>query len=299
MQKFFSLFLAANFLLMLGCQPETASVSTNRVEPNVNPANSSSSNANANASGATLNPTITETKEPDRYQATVKLKLQATGSDKTTDLPAISANVARSGADRRMEFNLPNGDKVLYIDKAGATYLVLPNRKQYAVLDKQSVGFEVRQLMMPGEIVNQVKAVKGVERVGEETINGRQVVKYRYGAVSDTRTNAGQVATESYFLIDKETGLPIRSETVSQTGSGNAQGFNGLRVVTEMSNIKTETTPELFAVPEDFQKIDAAQVKSQVELIFNAVGLLLNRALNSPAANQNSNINSNMSNSAK
>jgi hypothetical protein len=221
------------------------------------------------------------------------LKLEATGEGNTATLPAISANVARAAADRRMEFNLPNGDKVVYLDKGGETYILLPTRKQYALLDKDSMGFEVRQLMMPGEIVNQVKTVKGVERVGEENVNGRQVVKYRYGAVTNTNTNAGQVNTESFFLIDKETGLPLHSETVSQAANGSVQGYKGLRVVTEMSNIQTTAAPELFALPTDYAKIDSAQVKSQVELIFNAVGLLLSNALKSAQTAPNANTNSN------
>jgi len=292
MQKLFLVFLAAGVLTAAGCGAESTNVNTGRVNTNVNLSNSFNANTNANAiSNVDPASTITDTKEPDQYQAVVRLKLQATGDNKQANIPTIQANVARSGEERRMEFNLPGGEKVLYIDKAGTTHLVLPNRKQYAVLDKQSLGFEVRQLMMPGEIVNYVKSVRGVERIGEENVNGRQVVKYRFGSVANTQTQAGQVATESFFLIDKETGLPLHSETVSQTQNGAVQGYKGLRVVTEMSDIKSEVTPELFAVPADYQQIDAAQVKAQVELIFNAVGLLLNQALNSPQTNPNANAN--------
>jgi len=298
MQKLFLVFLVSSFLLMVGCGAEPANVSTNRVNANVNLSNTFNTNSNINATTTSVDPNaaITETKEPDQYQAIVQLKLQATGDNKQANLPTIQANVARSGADRRMEFNLPTGEKVLYIDKAGTTHIVLPNRKQYAVLDKQNLGFDVRQLMMPEQIVSQVRAVKGVERVGEETVNGRQVIKYRFGSVTNTQTQAGQVQTESFFLIDKETGLPVHSETVSMTQNGNMQGFKGFRVITEMSDIKSDVTPDLFNVPADFQKIDAAQVKSQAEMIFNAVGLLLNQALNSPqqtqpSANTNSNAN--------
>jgi hypothetical protein len=298
MQKLFLVFLVSSFLMMAGCGAEPANVSTNRVNANVNLSNTFNTNSNINATTTSVDPNsaITETKEPDQYQAIVQLKLQATGDNKQANLPTIQANVARSGADRRMEFNLPTGEKVLYIDKAGTTHIVLPNRKQYAVLDKQNLGFDVRQLMMPEQIVSQVRAVKGVERVGEENVNGRQVIKYRFGSVTNTQTQAGQVATESFFLIDKETGLPVHSETVSLTQNGNVQGFKGFRVITEMSDIKADVTPDLFNVPADFQKIDAAQVKSQAEMIFNAVGLLLNQALNSPqqtqpASNMNSNAN--------
>lgn len=296
MQKLYSLVLVSGVLSMAGCGAEPANVSTNRVNANVNLSNTFNANTNINATTTTsVDPSsaITETKEPDQYQAIVQLKLQATGDNKQANLPTIQANVARSGEDRRMEFNLPGGEKVVYIDKAGVTNLVLPNRKQFAVLDKQTMGFDVRKMMMPSEIVNYVRNVKGVERVGEENVNGRQVIKYRFGSVTNTQTQAGQVETESFFLIDKETGLPLHSETVSMTQNGNVQGFKGFRVITEMSGIKADVTPELFAVPADFQKVDASQVKSQVELIFNAVGLLLNQALNSPQTNPNANVNSN------
>ena len=293
MQKLFSVFLAS--LLMVGCGANPANVNTGTVNSNVNLSNSFNTNTNINATTTSVDPSspIIETKEPDKYQAVVDLKLQATGDTKTANLPTIQSKVARDGADRRMEFNLPTKEKVVYLDKAGTTYVILPTRKQYAMLDKQSLGFEVRQLMMPEEIVKQVRAVKGVERVGEENVNGRQVIKYRFGSVTNTQTQAGQVATESFFLIDKETGLPLHSETVSQTQNGNVQGFKGLRVITEMSDIKGEVTPDLFAVPTDFQKIDAEQIKSQVEGIFNVVGVLLNQALNSPQVNPNANVNSN------
>lgn len=292
MQKIFSVFLVSIFLLMVGCSTETGNSNVNRVNTNVNLSNSFNSNTNVSTTNTGV--TITETKEPDNYQAIVQLKLQATGDNKATNLPTIQANVARSGADRRMEFNMPNGDKVVYLDKAGTTYVIIPTRKQYAILDKQSLGFEVRQLMMPGEIVDRVKNTRGVERVGEENVNGRQVIKYRYGSTANTQTQAGQVETDSFILIDKETGLPLHSETVSRTANGNVQGYKGLRVITEMTDIKTETTPELFAVPTDFQKIEAEQIKSQVEMIFNAVGLLLQQALNSPQTTTNTNTNANM-----
>ena len=80
-------------------------------------------------------------------------------------------------------------------------------------MNKEAFGFEVRNLMMPEQIVNQVKNVKGVENVGEEKFDGRDVIKYRYDATTDTQTKAGEVSTESYIFVDKETGLPLRSET--------------------------------------------------------------------------------------
>jgi len=265
--------LLFSVVFSIGCQPQTSTTNANLVNTNANissntfanGANANSMNANSTASSSTV-----ETKEPEQYEAKVTLKFEAVGDAQKTTLPTITANVARSGADRRMEFVLPgNNEKIIYLDKAGMNYVILPNRKQYAELNKEALGFEVRRMLLPEQIVQQVKNMKGLQLVGEEQMNGRTVTKYRYEGVANTQTQAGQVETESFLIVDKETGLPLRSETVaqSQTG-GNVQGYKGLRFVTEMSDIKAATDPTTFAVPTDYAKVDAEQVKAQVNLIF-------------------------------
>jgi hypothetical protein len=166
-------------------------------------------------------------------------------------------------------------------------YIVLPSRKQYAELTDESLGFEVRRLMMPEQIVNQLKAIPGVTLAGEENLNGRQVVRYTYNRATNTNSQVGTVATDSYFLIDKETGLPVRSETVSQSASGgNVQGVSGLRLVTEMTDIRSEPDQNLFNVPTEFQRIDPEQVKAQANILFQAaaavIGQMINQAKVSP-----------------
>lgn len=243
--------------------------------PNSNVAAFNANASNSNSMAATGGSTI-DTREPDQYQATVKLSFQASGDQQNMTLPPLTANVARSGGDREMEFILPNNEKVIYLDKAGKNYLILPNRRQYAELDKETLGFEVRSLMMPENIVGQLQKMQGVEPAGEETVNGRQAIKYTYRATADTQTQAGKVDTTSYFLVDKETGLPLRSETVSQTQSGaNVQGYKGLSLITEMSDVKTTPDPKLFELPTDYAKIDPEQVKAQVNVIFQAAAAIV------------------------
>jgi hypothetical protein len=131
-----------------------------------------------------------------------------------------------------------------------------------------------------------VKGIQGVRLVGEETANGRPVVKYAYSAVANTQTQAGTVATESYVLVDKETNLPVRSETVSQSQSGgNVQGVNGVRIVTEMTDIKTTPDANIFTLPSEFQKIDPEQVKAQANLVFQAAGAIISQFVNQASAN--------------
>jgi hypothetical protein len=237
---------------------------------------------------------ISEVKEPEKYQAKVVLSLEAENTaGQNSALPGLTAMVARDGANRRMEFTLPNNEKVIYLETNGKNLVVLPGRKQYAELNEQSTGVNVRSLMMPEQIVKQMANMKGVKSAGEETVDGRTAIKYTFESVTDTKTQAGNVETESYFLVDKETGLPLRSETVSESQGGNVQGFKGLKVITTMSDIKTEVPADLFAEPTDLQKVDEAQIRNTVNLVFNVVTNVLTQALKSaqtaqPAANSNS-----------
>lgn len=261
-------------LISFGCAP-TGNSNLTAVNTNANATNSMS-NSNLNAVPTTGN--AVDTREPEEYHATVKLSFQTMGSQ-TASMPTLGAYVARSGDDRVMEFNLPTNEKVIFLDKGGMNYLLLPGRKQYAELNKESLGFEVRRMMMPEQIVQQAKAVPGMKLAGEETQNGRQVVKYAYQAVANTNTTAGTVQTESYILVDKETGLPLHTETVSQSQTGNVGGVNGVRIVTEMTDIKTSPDAAMFNLPTDYQKIDPETVRAQVNAIFNAVSMLVGQVM--------------------
>src|SRR3954465_15240277 len=117
--------------LLAGCGAPTGNSNLAAVNTNAGVANSiSNSNLNAvSTTGSTV-----DTREPDQYQAMVKLSFQTLGSGpQQANLPNIGANVARQGDDRVMEFTVAN-EKVIFLDKGGMNYLILPNRKQYAEL---------------------------------------------------------------------------------------------------------------------------------------------------------------------
>lgn len=280
-RNFSFILLSAVAFLGFACQPESTNNNISSNKTNINAVANNNANNNANVSNTnSSNETgiVIETKEPEQYQATVTLKLETSGSQSLT-MPPLKAEVARNGQDRRMEFSMPNGEKVVYLDKNSKQYIISPTRKQYAELNKESLGFDVRRMLMPEQIVNQMKNIKGVERVGEEKVDGRDVVKYRYAATTNTQTKAGNVETESYFLVDKETGLPLRSETVSESQSGNVQGISGLRLVTELNNVRTETTDELFALPTDFKMVAPEEIRQQVNTLFSAAVAIIGQML--------------------
>jgi len=276
-------FLTVMLMLALAgsaCQTATnTNTNTNTANINATPA------ANANTSSSPAPGASIEAREPDKYQGTIKLTAQTTGSGQNISLPGLTAEVARSGADRRFSFSLPGGEEVIYLDRADKRYIILPKRKQYAELTPESTGFEVPRSMTVGDIVNRVKGMQGFERVGEENVNGRAAIKYRYSGTSKTGTQAGDVKTEAIVLIDKDTGLPLRSETVAESQTGNVKGVTGLNFVTEMTNIKTDVDASLFEVPQGLSKVSDQQVRQSVDAVGRAVIAIVGQLMQTANSN--------------
>lgn len=263
----------AVFILVLaliavsGCArgPATSNVNLN-VNTNIN-ANANVAPANANTETA---PSTLAAREPDRYRATLVFSAQTEGGEKTIGIPTLSAEVAKNGADRRLSFKLPDGSDLIYLDHNGTPYAILPARKQYAELTPEATGFQLRKLMTPGQVVAYLDRLQGIQFVGEEQQSGRTALKYRYERTSQTKTSAGDVKTESFVYIDKDTGLPLRAEIFSEA-SGNVQGVKSAAFVAEMRDINTEPDLSLFDVPTGYSKIPEAQVRQQVDAITNAI----------------------------
>ena len=250
----------------IACQPQSATntnSNTSNSSVNLNASNTSNANANTTTTGASI-----ETREPDQYSATVTLKVEVTGTQNMST-PPLTADFARNGGNRRIAFKLPGGDQVVYLDRADKRYIILPNRKQYAEIDAKSTGFEVPSVMTPGQIVNQTKTVRGCESVGEETFGGRTAIKYRCTAAAKTGTQAGDVKTESFIYVDKDTNLPLHTESVVSS-SGNVGGASAVKIVTEMTNIQTSVPSTVFDEPAGMSKVDPAQVRAQVEAVVKA-----------------------------
>ena len=291
------LFRVRNILLVVAafsltaCQP-TTTTTTNATANGANQTTVGTTTANGNGNTTVDNSNLTvaapgttvEANEPQEYQATVALKLEAAGDDKKTALPPITAQVARSGDNRRMEFALPNSKKIIYLDLGGKQLIVSPQRKEYAELNKESLGMDLRRLLTPAQIVSQVKAMKGVERVGEEKYNGRDAVKYQYNAITATNSKAGNVNTESVIYVDKETGLPLHSETVSASQKNSVNGINNLRVVTEMTNLQPTADANLFAEPTDYKKVAPEEIRRQLDALFKVAGTFIGQMIQNQSA---------------
>jgi hypothetical protein len=255
-------FITTVLLASAACQRTDNSNTNVAANANMTPAVNSNSSP---VSGATI-----VTREPELYRATLVFSAETEGGDKTIGIPSLSAEIARSGADRRVAFKLPDGSDLIYLETGGKHIVVAPGRRQYAELTPEATGVQLQKLMTPGQIASYLDQLKGVERVGEETFNGRTAEKYRYATTANTSTSAGQVSAEAFVYVDKETGLPLRSELYTEA-SGDVKGVKGAKIVAEMRDISTTVDPTLFQVPAGLNKVPPEQVRAQIEAVTKAI----------------------------
>ena len=262
-------------LLAAACQQGAVTVETNTNATNAN------APANTNASPATTAAATLAAREPARYRATLAFTVEAEGKQPQA-LPPMQ--VARDGDNRRYAINLPAIGEVIFLDRADKRYLIMTQRKQYVELNQQTTGFDVRSLT-PGQMVARLQQQPGVQLVGDDQLNGRGVVKYRYSATAKTTTQAGEVHTDNFIYVDKDTGLPLRVEGYGQS-TGNVKGVNSGRVVAEMKDISTDVDPTLFDLPTGYAQITQEQIRQQMTAlaaIFQAVMSSINTQANANA----------------
>lgn len=266
------LVIAVFILLGSACQRVDTNANTNLA------ANANTTPANMNANVSTESASVIAAREPEKYRATLVFSAETEGGQKTVGIPTLSAEVARNGADRRVSFKLPDGSDLIYIEQGDKHLVVAPGRKQYAELTPEATGFQLQKLMTPGQLVSYLEKLKGVERVGDDTLNGREAVKYRYATTTNTSTSAGQVNTEAFAYVDKETGLPLRAELYTEA-TGNVQGVKGAKIVAEMRDIDTNVDESLFQVPPGLNKVPPEQVRAQIDAFTSTVAAVIKALL--------------------
>lgn len=265
-----ALFFLSFALAGTACQTTTTTTDTANINSNTSTTSTVSNFNTATSSTPTNTGDTIEAREPDRYRANLSLKFESVGQQAMA-LPPLTAEVSKNGTDRRIAVKLPGGSDFIYLDKADKRYVLLPQKKQYAELNPTSTGFEWQRLMTPGEIVAQLKRTSGVQKVGDDVWNGRPVTKYRIAGTAKTNTAAaGNVSADAFVYVDKETGLPVHTETLTQSSGDKAKGAEG-KVITELTDITTNVDPTNFEIPSGYAKIDDAQVRQQVDKVMAAV----------------------------
>ncbi len=281
--------LMLSIIATSACQqapPAATNVNANNNNTNTPPITSATVNTNV-----AVDPnTVINAREPERYRATYTLSAETPGNFIGNLIPKITAEVAKNGADQRLAVNLPTGDQYIFLDRAGKRYIIQPGKKQYAELNAETTGLDVKRLMTPGQLVSYLGKQRGYERAGDETINGRNAEKYRYVNTAKTNSQAGDVKNEAFVYVDKETGLPLRSEILTET-SGSIQGIKTLKIIAELRDIKTDVETQLFELPQGYSKATPEQVQQQMQAVARVVatfaGPLLNSAKSASGSSSN------------
>jgi hypothetical protein len=266
------LLTAALALALTGAACQPGATNTNATNINAANANSTNSTGALNANDSTAAANAFETREPSQYQATLVITQAATDKGQAMSTPNIK--IARDGDNRRYSISgLPAIGDVVFLDRADKRYLLLPTKKQYVELGPETTGFDVRSLT-PAQMVDRMKSQPGVERVGDDTVNGRSVVKYRYAAAGHTTTQAGDVRAENFIYVDKDTGLPIKVETFGQS-TGNVAGATRARVVAELRDLTTTVDAASFELPQGYAQITKEQIQQYVSIAASAFKFLM------------------------
>ena len=192
------------------------------------------------------------TKEPERYRAVRTI---------TTVNPAgeslvTKTSIARDGESRRHESTVMS-KTVVYLDVPQGKFVLLPDERVYADLtdesrisaDKDDEELEVS----PERLLHTEVGSTSYQKLGNESVSGRNANKYRIVVNSSAAGNVSQ--SETLMWIDEALQMPVRSE---------AKSADGTRVTIELSEIKLEVDKDLFKIPEHYKKLNLTELQKRL-----------------------------------
>jgi hypothetical protein len=183
------------------------------------------------------------------------ISAQETVSEDPAPMLTQQLSLARLDADRRWAFVFPAPlGQIVYLEKSGLKYLVFLDRKQYAEITPEALGFRVDNVLTPNSIPERLKSSQ-YEKLGLEPVNGRTAIKYRIPAVGDASTR-----TDGLIFVDQETGLPLRSELNMTPRPGTKS-----RVIVELRDVQLSPDRSQFEVPAGMKKVSQQEARQQIE----------------------------------
>lgn len=189
-----------------------------------------------------------QTKEPERYRAVRTITtVNAAGETLVT-----KTSVARDGVMRRHESEV-NSKTIVYMDVPEGRFVLLPEEKVYADLAEESAIPADDLETSPERLLHEDAGASSYEKLGTESIAGRNANKYRIVVNSSAAANVSQ--SETLMWIDEALQMPVRSETKSSDGT---------RVTMEVSEIMLEADRVLFRVPEGYEKVTFSELRKRL-----------------------------------
>ena len=188
-----------------------------------------------------------KTKEPETYQAVRSISFTPAG----TGQPITSSITISRDGDKRREEDSSRNKIIVYLDLPDGNYVVVPDEKIYAAVIGPAAAGSTEDGFEEG-YVHTAPIQSTYENLGTETVNGMATTKYR--VTVNGSSNASVIETETLIWIDDALGMPVKSETRSATG---------LRTM-ELSKISLSVDKALFAIPQDYQKVDMKTLQQRI-----------------------------------
>lgn len=183
------------------------------------------------------------TKEPDRYHAFRTIS-QTNLNGKTTTL---KTNIFRDGPLRREELESPNAPTLVYLEKSGQRYLLLPDAQIYSELDAQFTmpnSFDDNATeSSPDRVLHTETVQTTYQKLPDEVLEGKSVGKYK---VTVNNGSGGSVSNSVTLVwVDEKLGMPIKTETSSKD----------TRTTMQLSAISLEVNAADFEIPTSYKKV--------------------------------------------
>jgi len=193
-----------------------------------------------------------QTREPERYRAIRTITtVNAAGESLVT-----KTSVARDGDMRRHESTAAS-KTIVYLEVPEGKFVLLPDEKVYADLTGEahvSTNKDEEALeASPDALLRTEGGSTSYQKIGSESIAGRNTNKYRIVVNSPAAANVSQ--SETLMWVDETLQMPTRSETKSSDGT---------RVTMEISEIKLEVDGGLFMVPRDYKQLTFNELRKRL-----------------------------------
>jgi len=204
--------------------------------------------ANTNAIVVSATPPF-ETEEPQRYRATRTITTASANGQTTT-----RNSIARDGELRREESE-NNGQRVVYLTSPEGRFVLLPGEKLFAAATSEAASNnEQPSETSPDRLLHTEMVTPGYQKLGIETVNSRNLQKYRIVVNNSAGENVS--VGETLLWFDEDLHMPVKTEISSPDGT---------RVTTELSDVVLKVDKTLFEIPKDYQKIAFNKLRERLK----------------------------------
>jgi hypothetical protein len=162
--------------------------------------------------------------------------------------------ITRDGELRREETDAL-GQRVVYLNLPDGRFMLLPEEKVFAdATNVEHLESGDESETSPDRLLHTEPISTTYQRLGAESVNGRNTQKYRVVVNSSAGANVSD--SETVVWVDDALQMPIRTEM---------KNADGTRWTMELTDIVLEVDPGVFRIPEDCKKIAFSELRGRLK----------------------------------